>query len=139
MRKRKQSASRATPLKRSFKRDNLPGRTRGGRHAERVDASFAGFLRRLRRLEFGVLALMGHGPKDFDLDRFVESVLSLEADAKIESRGRNVRGGEVQVPHEGRAQRKTARKAKNLRRPESGNEDGESSPFPPGDPDEDPS
>ncbi len=138
MRKRKSSASRATPFTRSVKRDKLPGRPRGGRHAERVDASFAGFLRRLRRLEFGVLALMGHGPRDFDLDRFAQDVLSLEADAKKASRGRHVRGSEVQVPHEGDLDRKAARKAKNLRRPESGDEDGESSPFPPGEPDETP-
>ncbi len=134
----KRSASRSTPFTRSVKRANLPGRPRGGRHAQRVDASFAGFLRRLRRLEFGVLALMGRGAKDFDLDRFYNDVISLEADAKIESRGGDVRGSEVQISHEGDLDRKASRKAKNLRRSESGDEDGESSPFPPGEPDEKP-
>ncbi len=81
---------------------------------------------------------MGRGPKDFDLDRFSEDVLRLEADAVKESRGGNVRGGEVQVPHEGSTPGEASREAKNLRGPESGNEDGELSPFPPGEPDEDP-
>ncbi len=132
----KRSASKNVPWTRSVRRDKIKGRTREGRHGNRVDASFAGFLRRLRRLEFGVLALMGHGPKDFDLDRFAKDVLSLEADAQIQSRGGNVRRGEVQVPYEGYTDREAARAAKNLRRPESGDEDGESSPFPPGEPDE---
>ncbi len=134
----KRSASKSVPWTRSIQRDKIPGRTRGGRHAERVDASFAGFLRRLRRLELGVVAMVRLDRK-FDLERFCDDVLLLEADAVEKSRGRNVRGSEVQVPHEGGAKRKAARAAKNLRGPESGDEDGEISPFPPGEPDEYPS
>ncbi len=128
---RKSSASRTVAFTRSVKRDKIPGRTRGGRHAKRVDASFAGFLRRLRRLEFGVLHLAGEIPR-FDMDKFKQDVLSLEADAQIESRGRNVRRGEVQVSHEGRARRQAEGASQDIRRPESG--DGESSPFAPGPP-----
>ncbi len=134
----KQSASRTVPFTRSVKRDRIPGRTRGGRHAERVDASFAGFLRRLRRLEFAVVALVKLDRK-FDFDSFVRDVLLLEADAVEKSRGGNLRGSEVQVPHEGGAKRKAARAAKDLRGSESGDEDGEISPFPPGAPDDIPS
>ncbi len=134
---RKRSASRSVPFTRSVNRDKLKGGRGRGRHGNRVDASFAGFMRRLRRLEFALLHLLGHDSK-FDVDKFVESVIRLEADAKIESRGRNLRGGEVQVPHEGGTQWKAPRASKNLRRPESGDEDGELSPFPPGEPDENP-
>ena len=133
----KRSASRNVPWTRSVPRGNIQGRTRGGRHGNRVDASFAGFLRRLRRLEFAVLHLSGNAPR-FDMDKFARDVLSLEADAQIESRGRNVRGSEVQVPHERGTTGEASREAENLRRPESGDEDGELSPFPPGEPDENP-
>ncbi len=137
MGRNKRSASRNVPWTRSVQRANIKGWTREGRHGNRVDASFAGFLRRLRRLEFAVLHLSGNASR-FDLDQFVLDVLSLEADAQIESRGRNVRRGEVQVPHEGGTTGETPREAENLRRPEGGDEDGEISPFPPGEPDENP-
>jgi len=134
----KRSASKSVPWTRSVPRDKIKGRTREGRHAKRVDASFAGFLRRLRRLEFAVVALVKLDRK-FDFDRFVKDVLLLEADAVEISRGGNLRGGEVQVSHEGGASGQAARASQNLRGSESGNVDGEISPFPPGAPDDIPS
>ncbi len=131
---RKRSASRKVPFTRSVSRDKITGGRGRGRHGNRVEAAPL-LLGRLRRLEFAVLYLCGDA-REFDIAKFCKSVLSLEADAKIESRGRNVRGGEVQVPHEGGTKWKAPRASENLRRPESGDEDGELSPFPPGEPDE---
>ncbi len=137
MTKRKRSASREVSFTRSIKRDRIKGRQREGRPARRATTSYAGVLGRLRRLEFAVLALMGVYRK-FDLDQFAKDVLSLEADAQIESRGGHVRRGEVQVPYERGTSGQTPREAENLRRSESGDEEGELSPFPPGEPDEEP-
>ncbi len=131
MANRNQSASRGAPFTVTVKSRTLPGRPRGGRHAKRVDASFAGFLRRLRRLEFGVLALLGKAPKGFNLDQFVKDVLSLEADAKIESRGSTVRRGAIQVPLEGTGRGQGEGTPSDPERLESG---GEDSPFPPSPP-----
>ncbi len=130
---RKRSASRNVPWTRSVKRDKIGGGLREGRRSA-SSTSFARLLGRLRRLEFAMLYVMGERLK-FDVDSFKDAVLSLEADAQIESRGGDVRGSEVQVPHEGRVIRKAARAAKNIRRSASRNE-SEASPFPPGPPDE---
>ncbi len=133
--RRRSSASRTIPFTRRVKREKIPGRSEGG--PTKSATSFARLLGRLRRLEFAVIYLGGNR-RDFQFDKFTEDVLSLEADAQIESRGGNLRRGEVQVPHEGGTAGKTPRAAENLRRSESGDEDGELSPFPPGEPDEPP-
>ncbi len=130
MAKRNSNASRGAPFTKTFKRVNMPGRTRGGRHAKRVDASFAGFSRRLRRLEFAVLHLIGEFD-EFDLDKFKDAVLSLEADAKIEGRRDYDERGAIQVPLEGSRPGQGER----ADRAGSGSEGGgEDSPFPPSPP-----
>ncbi len=129
---RRSSASRRGPFTRSVKRDILTGGRDGTASEGGRNSSFARLLSRLRRLEFAMLYVMGERA-NFNVDSFRDSVLSLEADAAIESRGRNVRGSKVQVPHEGGASRQAARAPKNIRRPES--RDGEPSPFAPGPPD----
>ncbi len=128
----KRSASRTPSFTRRVKRDILTG----GREGTTSPMSKAAplLLGRLRRLEFAVLYLGGAVGRDFDWTRFEKSVILLEADAKIESRGRNLRRSEVQVPHEGGTRREAERAPEDLRRPESG--DGQSSPFAPGPPDQ---
>ncbi len=130
MAKRNQSASRGAPFTKTVKRVILPGRPRGGRHAKRVDASFAGFLRRLRRLEFGLLHLLGEFP-NFDLDKFVDDVRRLERDAETQSSGRPVRGGKVSLPYEGSSPGEDEGTSQDIVGPESR---GEDSPFPPSPP-----
>ncbi len=130
MASRKTNASRGAPFTKTFKRSNIPGRTREGRHAKRVDASFAGFLKRLRRLEFAVLHLCGE-MEDFSLDAFVDAVKHLERDAKVESSGRSVRGGKVSLPYEGSSPGEDEGASQNFVGLESG---GEDSPFPPSPP-----
>ncbi len=133
---RRASASRRAPFTRRVKAARIDGRTEGGSPKGSKKSSISFLLSRLRRLEFAVLYLCGEN-RQFDLDRFVKDVLSLEADAKIESRGRNVRRGEIQVPHEGSTPGETAREAEDFRGLASGHEDGDASPFSPGAPDED--
>ncbi len=126
---RKRSASRTPAFTRKVKRDILTG----GRDGTTSPMSKAAtlLLGRLRRLEFAVIHL-GGGMMKFDFAQFERNVLSLEADAQIESRGRNLRGGAVQVPHEGGTGRQVERAAQNIRRSASGH--GEPSPFAPGPP-----
>ncbi len=134
---RPRSASRRANFTRRVIRAKIDGRVEGGTAKRSTGSPIPKLLGRLRRLEFAVLYALGER-SNFDVDSFKLSVLSLEADAQIQSRGRNLRRGEVQVPHEGGTGRKAARETEDIRRPASGDEDGELSPFPPGEPDEGP-
>ncbi len=136
MAKRKSASRVSGNSTKSVPRDILQG-GRGRARRRRSRDHMVPLLRRLRRVEFALAFLGGKlDLKDFDFDEYCQSVISLEADAKIESRGRNLRGGEVQVPHEGGTVRQAARATKDFRRP-TGRNESEASPFSPGPPYED--
>ncbi len=132
---RRASASRRAPFTRRVKAARIDGRREGGSAKRSKTSSMSLFLGRLRRLEFAMLYVMGERSK-FDVDSFKDAVLLLEADAQIESRGRNVQRSEIQVPYEGGLEGEAARAAGDFRGLASGHEDGDISPFPPGEPDE---
>ncbi len=101
---RKRSASRAgrptkETVQRRRKRGILPGRREGGSRNGSPDATRQLFMR-LRRTELALVYSMTGKPKDFSLDRYVDSVLQLAQDAKTRSGRDSDQRGAVQVPQE---------------------------------------
>ncbi len=95
----RRSASSNRPFTRRVSRDSVKGGRGRGRQSRPRD--FVPLFSRLCRLELGIVAMLGKGPKDYDLDRFVADVLQREKDA-ITGKGRDSdQRGEVQLPQEG--------------------------------------
>ncbi len=96
MRKRSASANRV--MTKSWKRDIIPGRPRGGEPTKSAPPGYARLLIRLRRCELAVAYLSGEAKTDaFDIDSFVKAVLELHRDA-----GRSPdEGSQIPVPQEG--------------------------------------
>lgn len=96
---RKRSASRTVSFTRSVKRDKIPGRTRGG--PPKAGPDYVRLFKRLRRLELALVKSLSGKPKDFSLERFVDSVLQLKHDAALDESRSSDEGSAVPIPYEG--------------------------------------
>jgi len=103
----RKSASRKSSWTKTVKRDTVKG-GRGRDRRSRSPASPA-LYGRLRRLEFCMLHLLGATEAQFDVDKFIRSVLELEKDAKTEQSRYSDEGSAIPLPHQGTPVREAAR------------------------------